>query len=250
MTLTCLFIDDEQTAINAVKSYVQALCPEISIVGESTEIKEGIRLINTYKPDILFLDVELKDNKTSFDLLNEVDYKKSKIIFLTGHNDYAIKAFKYCAIDYLLKPIDPDELLTAINKVKSMVSSELFPQQLKELVNSVNLKKKPERIFVKTMDAISAIDVGDIMHIISEGAYSDIYLKSGNKITVTKNIKDFEETLAVCNFFRPHQSYLINMEYFESFKKNDGGYIKMKNGTSIPVSVRKKPEFLEMLKSI
>ncbi|MCX6180866.1 MAG: LytTR family DNA-binding domain-containing protein [Bacteroidetes bacterium] len=250
MNLSGIIIDDEQSAIDIIKKYLLTVSPDIQIIGEANDFDNGVKIINDLNPDILFLDIDLRNNKSGFDILNAINHSLHKVIFITAHNTHAIKAFKYCAVDYLLKPVDPDELKTAVEKAKKSLSKEIFSEQLQELMNTVKHNKKSERIFVKTQDSISAIDIKDIVHVTADGSYSDIYIMGKKKITASKNIKEFDDILSTAGFYRPHQSHLINMQHFDSFKKNDGGYICLKDGSEIPVSTRKKQEFLEMLKSI
>ncbi|MFM7024182.1 MAG: LytR/AlgR family response regulator transcription factor [Flavobacteriales bacterium] len=250
MNLTGVILDDEQSAIDLIKKYLPLVASDVSIIGESNDFYEGVKIINQLKPNILFLDIDLRDEKSGFDVLNAIVPYHYKTIFITAHNAHAIKAFKYCAIDYLLKPVDPDELKTAIDKVKKSMSGELFLDRLQELTNAVKHNKKAERIFVKTHDAIIAIEVKEIVHIAADGSYSDIFILGKKKITASKNIKEFDDLLSTSGFYRTHQSHLINMQHFDSFKKIDGGYICMKDGAEIPVSTRKKQEFMEMLKSL
>lgn len=248
MNLTAIIVDDEISSINTLKKYLSQIDSSIHIVSETTDFTKAIELINLKMPDILLLDIDLGAGKTGFDLLKNIHPYPYKVIFITAHNDFALQAFKCCAIDYLLKPIDSDDLTHAISKVKELVNGTSFSLQLKELISSMQQKKKPERIFLKTSDAIIAAEINNIIRLVADGSYTEVYLKDKKKIVVSKNIKEFEDLLPEPDFFRPHQSHLINMNFFEEFKKGDGGYIVLKDGSSIPVSTRKKQFLMDLLK--
>ena len=216
MNLTAFIVDDKQASINNLKTYLSVVCPDLEIMGEATDCSSAIRQIAKLSPDLLFLDVELGNNTTSFDILNEVKYDKYKIIFVTAHNSFAIKAIKYSAIDYLLKPIDPNELRFAVEKAKSLIGSNPLQDQVRVSSKAVKSNVISERIFLKTQDSIIAVCKQEIVHIAADGSYSDIYLSNKKKITVSKNIKEFDALLSESEFYRPHQSHLINMHYFNS----------------------------------
>jgi len=248
MNLTAFIVDDNQASIDNLKSHLSVMYPDIEITGEARDCSNAIQQIAKLSPDLLFLDVEFGNNKICFDILNQVKYDKYKIIFVSAHNSFAVQAIKYSPIDYLLKPIDPNELKFAFEKAKSLMMANPVRDQVQENLKSVKNSVSAQRIFLKTQDSIIAVCKDDIVHIAADGSYSDIYLNNKKKITVSKNIKEFDELLSEYAFYRPHQSHLINMHYFDFFKKSNGGSIYMKDGSEIPVSTRKKQEFLEFLK--
>ena len=198
-------------------------------------------------PDIVFLDVELSDG-TGFDLLQRLKPIDFKVIFITGYNDFAIKAFRFSAIDYLVKPLDPQELTEAVQKAETALGKELFDLKINNLFANLERPKDLQKLLLKTADRIYSINVQDITNCESDKNYTTFYFISSPKIVVSTTLKEFELLLSPYIFFRSHQSHLINMAYFDHFIKVDGGNkIVLKNKQTIPLSVRKKEEFLTML---
>jgi two-component system LytT family response regulator len=248
--ISAVIIEDETPVAKSLETLLN-MRSDIQLVGVAASVNEGAELISATNPDLVFSDIQLSATETGFDLIERFPNANFKLIFVTAFNDYAIKAFKYNAIDYLLKPVDPDELGEAIDRAIIQLSNNDSQVQLSSLLNMMNnTKSTPKKILFKTVDQIRAVDVQDIVRFESDNNYTTVHLIDGKNIVVSKPIKDYTEILEDRNFFRPHQSHLINLNCFELYEKQDGGYIKLKDGTSIPVSKRKKNLLFELLEKL
>lgn len=245
--ISAVIIEDE---IPVAKSLEILLRNNLNIefLGMAHNVNEGEELIQSVKPDLVFCDIQLEKSKTGFDLIERFPNPKFQLIFVTAYNEYAIKAFKYNAIDYLLKPVDNEELESAIEKVKKNNKSG---EEIKSLINMVSTPETPpKKLLLKSSEQVRAVNIADIVRLESESNYTSFYLAGGKKILVSKGLKEYSEILEERNFFRAHQSHLINLEYFELYEKQDGGYIIMQDGSSIPVSKRKRNELFELLENL
>jgi len=232
-------------ALDVLSSDLRDLFPDIDIIGTAESVVQAAKLLRKITPDILFLDIMLGDG-TGFDLLEIFPKLTSKIIFTTAYEEHAIKAFRFAAVDYLLKPINPEELSQAIKKAKKQISnSNENINVLKETFK--NPDSLPKKISLNTQEKIIIVEIANIIRCEADGNNTMFYLNTGKKIFVTKTLKQFENMLKEHSFFRTHQSHLINVEYIKEYMRNDGGYLIMKNGDTIPISVRKRSDFLEML---
>jgi len=241
--IKAILIEDEINARESLKKIISYIDSSIEIIGESGFVKEGIELINSLNPDVVFLDIELEDG-TSFDVLNRLNNRSFQIIFTTAYNQHAIKAFKFSAIDYLLKPIDPEELKQAIDRVKANIDKENRHQDLIEVLNN-NIENKEEKLVLKTADNRYVLNVKNVIHLIADGSYTH-FITSEKKITVSKNLKFYEDILGN-TFIRCHQSHLVNSNHIKSIEKNN--FIKVSNSDLIPISTRKRKEIVEFLNS-
>ncbi|MFT5337441.1 MAG: two-component system LytT family response regulator [Sphingobacteriales bacterium] len=242
-----VIIDDEFNARKTLILMLERYCEGVLVVGEGETREEGLRLIEEVKPDIVFLDVEM-DGITGFDLMAEIGDCDFKVIFSTAHEKYAIKAIKYGAVDYLLKPLDPDELMSAVEKAKKQIDQK----GKRAIVRDVSPEKKGDilnnRITIPTLDGLEVIDLRKIICCKAEDNYTVIHVEQQKEKLVSKTLKEFEDKLPSSLFFRIHQSSLVNLNYVEKYVKGEGGYVLMKDGTSMDVSRRKKIQFLEKLK--
>lgn len=240
--IRAIIIDDIANARISLKADLEDYCPQVEVVGEAEGVVSGAKKIKELNPDIVFLDIQMNDG-SGFDLLEILPEINFKIIFTTASNEFAIKAFKFSAVDYLLKPIDPDELQLAVDKATNTVVSGV--DTLKHnLVNGI------ERIALNSQDKIIVIKVEDILRLESSGSYTLFYTKNSEQILVTKTLKEYDAMLSDQGFIRVHQSHLINLDAIKEYVKNDGGYIKMIDGKDIPVSSRKKSLVLKTLTKI
>ncbi|MCF6279044.1 MAG: LytTR family DNA-binding domain-containing protein [Flavobacteriaceae bacterium] len=246
--LTAILVDDMPPALQLLQSDIESKHTDIEIIGTAQSVIEAAKLLRLKTPDILFLDIMLGDG-TGFDLLEIIPDLKSKIIFVTASDEYAIKAFKFAAIDYILKPYSDEELAGAIDKVKQQLHPE--KEQLEILKSALSHPaKKPQKISLHTLEKISVVDLDEIVRCESNSNNTQFFLADGQKIFVTKTLKYFADILKEYGFIRTHQSHLINTQYIKEFIKSDGGYIILKNGSNIPVSVRKRTEVIEIISSI
>lgn len=248
--LRAIIIDDIETIRKKNSAIIKSNCPNISIIGQAESVESGIAIIKKLSPDLVFLDVEMPDG-TGFDLLQRLKPFNFKVIFITGFEDFAIKAFRFSAIDYLLKPLDSNELIEAVKKVEDSLNKEVFDMKINNLFSNLERPKNLQKLILKTAEKIYSVNIQDIVNCESEKNYTTFYFINAPKLVVSTNLKEYESMLTPFNFFRTHQSHLINMTYFDHFIKTDGGNtIVMKNKTSIPLSVRKKEEFLVLLDNL
>lgn len=245
--LKAVIIDDIESIRKKNSLIIKANCPNIVIVGQADSVDSGIKTIKHHSPDIVFLDVEMPDG-TGFDLLQKLKPFNFKVIFVTGYEDFAIRAFRFSAIDYLLKPLDQNELIEAVKKAEDSMSKEIFDMKLNNLFTNLERPKNLQKLILKTAEKIYSVNVQDIVNCESDKNYTTFNFINAPKLVVSTNLKEYEILLTPFNFFRTHQSHLINMSYFDHFIKTDGGNtIVMKNKTTIPLSVRKKEDFLQLL---
>ncbi|MCC7455234.1 MAG: response regulator transcription factor [Crocinitomix sp.] len=237
--IRAIIIDDIAEARAVLKSDLENYCPSIEVVGEAEGVVTGAKCINELKPDLVFLDIQMNDG-SGFDLLEILPIKNFKLIFTTASDEYALKAFKFSAVDYLLKPIDPDELMEAVNRVEHQEKASERISLLKENLNH------PKRIALNTLDKIHIVQVAEIVRCESSVNYTMFYFTDDTKLLVTKTLKEFDQLLSDHDFIRVHQSHLINVKFIKGFTKSDG-YIFLKDGTKIPVSTRKKQVLMDMI---
>ncbi len=245
--LRAVVIDDVEAIRKKNAALIALVCPNVSIVGQADSVASGINLIRQTSPDLVFLDVEMPDG-TGFDLLQKLSPIAFKVIFITGYEDFAIRAFRYSAIDYLLKPLDKTELAEAVKKAEHALESDVFEMKLQNLFTNLERPKNLQKLVLKTSDKIYSVNIQDIIHCESDKNYTTFHFINAPKLVVSTGLKEYEALLGPHNFFRTHKSHLINMTYFDHFIKSEGGNtIVMKNKTAIPLSVRKKDEFLLLL---
>lgn len=243
-----VLIDDMPDALQVLEADLKKHCPEIEIIGKASSVVEGAKLLRNVETDLVFLDILLGDG-TGFDILEILPDLKAKLIFITATDEFAIKAFRFAAIDYLLKPLDTGQLVEAVKKATSMISASTESiSLLKETINNPN--KLPTRISLHSLDKISVVDIDNIVRCESDGNNTIFILNSGEKIFVTKTLKSFANLFVDHAFMRVHQSHLINMSFIDSYVRKEGGYLKMKNEDIVPVAVRKKTEVINMLSKL
>jgi two-component system, LytTR family, response regulator len=245
-----LLIDNEDVIRNALREMVEAMSKGQFIIEEANGVQTGIEKINSFKPDIVLLDVEMNDG-TGFDMLKQIENPQFKLIFTTAHNQYAIQAFKFSAIDYLLKPVDPIELNNALQKAKDNISGNALQNQLAVLMQQIGGKPEAERqIVLKDIDKTYFIKMNDILYCEAEGSYTKFYLSNAEPIFVSRNLRSYEELLAPAGFIRTHHSCLVNPTKIKIYdRKTDSGTLILEGGHSIPVSQRKKDFVIQLLEN-
>lgn len=242
--IRALIVDDIADARNNIRLDLETYCPSVEIIGEADGVVSGAKKIRELKPDVVFLDIQMQDG-TGFDLLDIVGDIDFKVIFTTASDEYAIKAFKFSAVDYLLKPIDPDELVTAIEKIKN--TSALPKENLSLLSEGIKDHQSIKRLALNTLEKILIVDIKDIVRCESSVNYTTFFFADKTKLMVTKTLKEYDDLLSPLGFIRVHQSHLINSKLVKEFIKSDGGYLVMKDGSSVPVSTRKRQAVVEVL---
>ena len=246
--LTALLVDDMPDALTVLRTDIETYHPEINIIGEARSVVEAAKLLRKKEPDILFLDIMLGDG-SGFDVLEIFPDLSSKIIFVTASDQFAIRAFKFAAIDYVLKPFSNEDLSQAIEKAKNQIQPDKDRLDiLKHTLSAPN--QKPQKISLHTLDKIMIVSLDDVIRCESDSNNTLFYLENGEKIFVTKTLKSFSDMLKEVEFLRVHQSHLVNLQYIHAFIKTDGGYLVLKNGDQVPVSVRKRTEVMDVLGSI
>ena len=245
---TAILVDDMPQALEMLHNDIATNHKNIEIIGTATSVVSAAKLLRKQQPDILFLDIMLGDG-TGFDVLEIIPDLESKIIFVTASDEYAIKAFKFAAIDYVLKPYSDEDLRKAISKAINQIQPE--KKQLNVLQESIaNPTDIPKKISLHTLDKIIVVSIEDIIKCKSDNNYTTFYFTNDTKIMVTKTLKYFADLLKENNFLRVHQSHLVNTKYIKEYIKSDGGYLVLKDKSTVPVSVRKRAEVIEALNSI
>jgi len=245
--LKAIIIDDERSSRNALRQKLINHCPGVTVMAECESGEEGIKSIETLHPDIIFLDVEMP-RMNGFTMLQQLQQHNFEIIFITAYDHYAIKAIKFSALDYLVKPVEIADLKTAVEKVaekRKKISGNTALETL--LHNLVSKEKEQQRIAIPSMDGLQFVATGDIIYLEANSNYTNFHLANNKKITVSKTLKDFEELLPPAIFIRIHHSYIININCIEKYIKGEGGQVIMKNGVSLDVARRKKEEVLKII---
>lgn len=245
-----LLIDNEEVIRTTLRDMVETVGKGIYTIAEADGVQTGIEKINSFNPEVVLLDVEMNDG-TGFDLLKQIENPSFKLIFTTAHNKYAIQAFKFSAIDYLLKPVDPVELSNALQKAKENISGNALQNQLAVLMQQIGSKPEAERqIVLKDIDKTYFIKMSDILYCEAEGSYTKFYLSNAEPIFVSRNLRSYEELLAPAGFIRTHHSCLVNPAKIKIYdRKTDSGTLILEGGHSIPVSQRKKDFVIQFLEN-
>jgi len=241
--LKSIIIDDEYDAVNFIESLITEYCPEIEVIGKAHSAREGIKVIRDMNPDLVFLDVEMPHG-SGFDLLANFPKKTFDVIFITAFNHYAIKAIKFSAVDYILKPINIKEFIDAVQKVIKTrdikKDKDLNFEALFENLRSA----LPSKLAIPTSDGMEYLNTKEIIRIEADRSYSQFFLTDGRKFLVSRNLKEYQELLSDRNFFRTHNSHLVNLDHVKKYYRHDGGYIEMINGSTVAISRNKKDLFL------
>lgn len=246
--IKAVIIDDLKEARENLKKDLDNYCPEIVLIGEADSVVSGTKIIKSLQPNLVFLDIQLGDG-SGFDILEILGEINFNVIFTTASDAYALKAFKFSAIDYLLKPIDPDDLIEAIKKVEQSKKTNHASIDLL-LEHSKQAYKPMKRLALNTLDKIHVVNISDIIRCEADVNYTLFYFADKTKLLVTKTLKDFEEMLNEHQFLRVHQSHLVNTNCIKEFVKGDGGYLMMNDGSSVPVSTRKRNSVVEALNAL
>lgn len=245
--LKVIILEDENKASQMLQDCIKMVAPDCSIEGIAKNLKEGEQIIKDVKPDLAFFDVELPDGH-SFDLLARLPEIDFAIIFTTAHGKYAVNAFKYSAIDFIVKPITPNAIKDAIGKAKESFYIKQMREKINNLIENRNRKEEEKKIFLQCADSIYFVAINEVVRCQSDNNYTNVFLDNGDKILITKTIKEFELMLPQSLFFRSHQSHIVNVSYINQIKKKTYQII-LKNGDAIQLATRKKEELLKIMKS-
>ncbi len=244
--IRCILIDDEKNALEMMEWLLKTYCPGVEIVAMCSSAEQGIEAINTYKPDVVFLDIEMP-RMNGFDTLEQFDKLFFDVVFCTAYDQFAIKAFKYSALNYLLKPIDPEDLMATVVRIeerKAIPTKEQFELLLQHIHQPV--KSTPHRIVLTTGDGMIFVPTTEIIYCEAESNYTKVVLANGKKIVVSKVLKDIDEALNGPDFCRVHSSFLINVNRIKKYVRGDGGYLVMDDDTNISISRNRRQEFMEL----
>ena len=242
-----LIVDDEANNRRNLRELLENHFPNMEVVGDADGVVTGLEAIIKNCPELVLLDIRLKDGD-AFDLLNELGQITFKIIFITAYEEYALKAIKFSALDYLLKPVRLEDLREAIAKAESQILKELN-LQLAELSN--NLKpSQSKRIVLRTADKLHFIPVTEIMRCEADRNYTTFFLAEGRKIVVSGTMREYEDILSEQGFYRLHKSHIVNLSFIQSYEKADGGTVILTDGTHVPVAMRKKNQLIELFNKL
>jgi two-component system, LytTR family, response regulator len=247
MMISSVIVDDEPANIRILKKMLADFCPNVQVIAEAKDVRQGVDIIRQTKPSLVFLDIEMPYGN-AFDLLDKLMPVEFEIIFITAFNEYALKAFRYSALDYLLKPVSIQELKGAVEKAFQRIDLKITNAQLKNLLE--NLKKEKEglqQVALPAKDGFIFVPTDDILRCEASGAYTHVFTRNNGEILSSKSIGEYEEMLPENIFFRVHHSHLINLYEIKKYHRGRGGYVEMKDGMLIDVAVRRKDEFLAKL---
>lgn len=247
--MKAIIIEDEKQSAMLLSNLLRDFCPEIKLTGAASNVADGFSMIKKLSPDVVFLDIEMQ-KETGFDLLKQFEKINFEIIFTTAYEKYALKAIKFCALDYLLKPIDVEELKTAVDRVAEKSSKQSSNKKFEALLQNMGSNPNQFQIALPSLEGISFVPVVDIIYCKAERQYTKFFLKSGETIMTSKNLGEYEELLSEHNFLRVHHSSLINLSEVKKYIRGEGGAVIMNNGVEIDVAKRRKEEFLKKFKSI
>jgi two-component system LytT family response regulator len=247
--IKAVIIDDDAQMRELNARLLKYNFPQVSVVGEADGVASGIELITNRQPDLVLLDIEIKGG-TGFNILQQIKPYAFKLIFITGFNDFAIKAFKFSAIDYILKPVNEFEFTQAVERALSQLNTEETQQQYDNFLEHFEKKTQSRKIVLRTAEAMHLVDIASIMYCKSDNSYTTFELEDGNSIIVSKAMKEYAALLEDYSFVRPHQSFLVNLRFIDKIDKSDGGFVILNNKKEIPVSARRKQALLSSLENI
>lgn len=243
-----LIIDDENRTRELIAKMIDSFGFDIETIPEGENVQSGIKAIEKHDPDIVFLDIQMPDG-TGFDVIRSIENKRFQVIFITAHEEFAIKAIKFSALDYLLKPVDLVELKAALEKALDSLDDNKENVQFEALQNNVSPNEK-RRLVLKTQESVHVVELDSIIRCEADRNYTSFFLEGGKKILVSKTLKEYETLLSVHNFVRIQQSHLININYVDRYDKKNGGAVVMKDGSEVPLSPAKRDIFFTRLENL
>jgi len=248
--INAIIIDDEAACTESLSLELQMYCPQVNILSSCHSAAEGLSSIVKFKPDLVFLDIEMP-RMNGFELLNQLKQINFEVIFVTAYDQFALKAFKFSAIDYLLKPIVYEDLIAAVNKVEQRIIKNLGSDHLEALLSNINfLNKNLSTIAVPSLEGLEFVPVEEINYCEAQVNYTSIHKTDGSSILLSKTLKNVESMLENHQFIRIHQSYLINIAHLKKYIRGQGGYVIMRNGANLPVSRNKKDDFISKISNV
>jgi len=247
--ITAVIIDDDEQMRELNARLLNDNFPDIELVGQADSVDKGIATIIETKPDLVLLDIEIKGG-TGFNILQKIRPYNFQLIFITAFNNFAIKAFKFSAIDYILKPVNEFEFIDAVEKALSQINQQDNELQYDNFMAHFEKKTQNKKLILRTAEALHLVDISDIIYCKSDNSYTTFFLNNASDIIVSKSMKEYASLLEEFNFVRPHQSFLVNIQHINKIDKSDGGFVILNNGKEIPVSARRKQPLLNALDNI
>lgn len=247
--LTAVIVDDEESPRTMLSGLLQRRHPEVNVLGTAVDVPTGLELVRRTSPQILFLDIELKD-KTGFDLLRALGEQRPHVIFTTAHEGYAVRAIRFSALDFLLKPIDAIELQEAITKAEQVIRTAEKPLMVDMLLKNIDRSIGERVIALPVSDGLELVHVNEIVVCESDSNYTTLYLRDEKRLVISRTLKEFEDLLGEQDFIRVHNSHLISRKHIKKYIKGEGGEVIMSNGMNIAVSRRKKAELMLALERL
>jgi two-component system, LytTR family, response regulator len=242
-----VLVDDELDSIRVLQKLLEQYCPQVEVVGTAEGVETALAVIQTTQPDLLFLDIEMTQGN-AFDLLHQLWPLTFPVIFVTAFDDYAIRAFKYSAVDYLLKPVDIDELVTAVRRLVEKSHQRNIVEQMQVFLGSMGtFGLVQQKMAVPTVEGLIFINLREVVRLEAKSNYTQINLENGDTVMATRTIKDYEDILPEALFCRVHNSHIINLQKIEKYHKGRGGYVVLEDGTAIEVATRRRQEFMRRL---
>jgi two-component system LytT family response regulator len=243
-----LIIDDENRTRQLIANMINSFGLDVETIPEGENVQSGVKAIEKHNPDIVFLDIQMPDG-TGFDVLRSVTEKNFEVVFITAHEEFAIKAIKFSALDYLLKPVDPGELKQALDKALEALEEKQENSQFDALQTNINPNEK-RRLVLKTQESVHVVELDQIIRCEADRNYTSFFLLENKKILVSKTLKEYETLLSGHNFLRVQQSHLVNINYVDRYDKKNGGAVVMKDGSEVPLSPAKRELFFKRLENL
>ncbi|MCX7735978.1 MAG: LytTR family DNA-binding domain-containing protein [Candidatus Kapabacteria bacterium] len=244
-TIKAVIIDDEENFSSALEIQIRKQFQNISILGKATTIKEGIKLINNIKPDLVFLDINFPEGN-GFEILESAKYTRFEVIFTSSYSEYAVRAFEVSAIHYLLKPIDPVKLKEAINRFTLKIDNNKFDEKLRILKES--LQDKPQKILLPTSDGQNIFNISEIVRCEADSSYSTVFFNNGSKLMIAKPLQHLHKILVELDFVRIHSKHLVNLKYVKKYVSGRSPHLILTDGTDLQISQHQKSDFVDKLK--
>jgi len=242
-----VLVDDETDSIRVLQKLLEKYCPQVAVVGTAEGVETALAVIQGTRPDLLFLDIEMMQGN-AFDLLNQLRPLTFQVIFVTAFDNYAIRAFKYSAVDYLLKPVDIDELVSAVDRVSERSQQKNIIDQMQVFLDNMGtFNLATQKMAVPTVDGLIFINLKEVVRLEAKSSYTQILMENGEVVTATRTIKDYEDILPEGLFCRIHNSHIINLQKIEKYHKGRGGYVTLEDGSTIEVAIRRRQEFMRRL---
>lgn len=246
MKYTAFIVEDENRSRELLQHLLEEYCPSLEVIGSASSVEEAIKALHQLKPQVLFLDIELHPG-TGFDILQRTADVEFQVIFTTAYDHYAIRAIKFSALDYLLKPIDVQELQSAVQRAIQQIHHQHPQESLQLLLQNLVKKQQDYTISLSTAEGVEFVPIASVLRLEANGAYTIFHLKDGRKIMVSRNLKEYEALLSEHGFFRIQNSHIVNLKEVKKYLKTDGGYAVMNDDTPVAISPKKKEAFLQLL---